>query len=299
MPRIDAHGHVFAKVTREFPREAGGNTPPEREETVEKLMTYMAGSNIDQAMLVQIGGTSVAQHAYLLHCLKAYPDRFLGIGLIPESAYGAPEEHMDRLSDGTGIVGFRLGMVGGPPDPFDAVDVRTFATYPIWRHAAEKDLVLWLYVRAADAHLIAWLVDAFPQVRVVINHLGICPGLGKGRTDRWGRPQIDIVPYNPAFHTTHRLSTYENVTMHLSGHYAFSKKPYPYPDLAGWHRNFLGSFGADRLMWATDFPWIYEEPGYDRLAGLIEETLPDIKPHEYEAIMGGTARRFLRFPDLK
>ena len=52
-------------------------------------------------------------------------------------------------------------------------------------------------------------------------------------------------------------------------------------------------------MWATDFPWIYEEPGYDKLAKLVDEAMPEIKPHEYEAIMGGTAKRFLRFPDLK
>ena len=52
-------------------------------------------------------------------------------------------------------------------------------------------------------------------------------------------------------------------------------------------------------MWATDFPWIYEEPGYDKLVQLIEETTPGLKLHEFEAIMGGTAKRFLRFPDLK
>ncbi len=237
MSRIDAHGHVFARATSDFPREVNAGTPADREETVEKLLSYMSASQIDQAMLVQIGGTSLEHHAYLRHCLKTYPDRFLGIGLIPESAYAHPQSHMDQLADGTGIVGFRLGMVGGPQDPFEPVDVRTFSTFPIWKHAAEKDYVLWLYVRATDAHQIAWLVDAFPQVRVVINHLGVCPGEGKGRTDEWGRPQIDTPSYNPGFHTTHRLSTYENVTMHLSGHYAFSKEDYPYPDLAGWHKH--------------------------------------------------------------
>lgn len=299
MPRIDAHGHVFAKVTREFPRETGGNTPPDREETVEKLMTYMAASDIDQAMIVQMGGATPAHHAYVLHCLRTYPDRFLGIGLIPEEVFPSPQEHMDRLTDGTGIVGFRLGLVGGPRDPFESVDVRTLRTYPIWKHAAEKDLVLWMYVRATDAHLIAYLVDAFPQVRVVLNHMGICPGEGKGSHDRWGRPQIDTPSYNPAFHTTIRLCKYDNVTTKLSGHYAFSKEPFPYPDLEGWNRALLTSFGADRLMWATDFPWIYEEPGYDKLTKLVDEAMPNIKPHEYEAIMGGTAKRFLRFPDLK
>lgn len=51
-------------------------------------------------------------------------------------------------------------------------------------------------------------------------------------------------------------------------------------------------------MWATDFPWIYEHPGYDKLTTIIETSIPDIQPHELEAIMGGTARRFLRFPDI-
>ena len=114
MPRIDAHGHVFPSVSREFPRETGGNTPPDREETVEKLMTYMAASDIDQAMLVQMGGATPAHHAYVLHCLRTYPERFLGIGLIPEEVFPSPQEHMDRLTDGTSIVGFRLGLVGGP-----------------------------------------------------------------------------------------------------------------------------------------------------------------------------------------
>jgi predicted TIM-barrel fold metal-dependent hydrolase len=86
--------------------------------------------------------------------------------------------------------------------------------------------------------------------------------------------------------------------LHLSGQYAFSKDPFPYNDLAPWHQKLLKSFGADRLMWATDFPWIYEHPGYDKLTTIIETSIPDIQPHELEAIIGGTARRFLRFPDI-
>jgi predicted TIM-barrel fold metal-dependent hydrolase len=298
MPRIDAHGHVFTRASAEFPREVSPLVPADKEETVETLLTYMDNNLIDQAVLVQIGGTTYEHHAYLKHCLQRYPQKFQGIGLVPEALRQTPEEHMDRLTDGTGLVGFRLNTVGGPRDPFDPIDVRTFDTFRIWQHAAEKDYVLWLYVSARDAHLIAYLVDAFPQVRVVLNHLGICPGEGTFSHDQWGRPQVDAPSYNPAFHTTHRLSAYENVTLHLSGQYAFSKDPFPYNDLAPWHQKLLKSFGADRLMWATDFPWIYEHPGYDKLTTIIETSIPEIQPHELEAIMGGTARRFLRFPDI-
>lgn len=296
MTRIDAHGHVFVKVSAEFPRQVSEVMPADHEEPAEKLLSYMEANGVDQAMLVQTGGSAFEHHAYLRHALKTYPDRFLGIGLIPPEVWAAPEDHMDRLTDHTGIVGFRLNTIGGPLDPFAPVDVKTLDAYPVWRRAAERDHVLWLYVRARDAHLIAYLVDAFPQVRVVLNHLGVCPGEGKFRWDEKGRPRIDTPMYNPAFHTTYRLCTYENVTVHLSGQYAFSREAYPYKDLTGWHRNLLANFGASRLMWATDFPWIYEEPGYDALCNIIREQLPDLKPHEFDDIMGGTARRFLRFP---
>lgn len=296
MPRIDSHLHVFSKASAEFPRETSDLLPADREEPVEKLMTHMDAHDIDQATLVQMAGAAASQHAYLLHCLKTYPGRFRGIGLIP--TIDAPEDHMDRLTDGSGIIGFRLSTIGGPPDPFAPIDIRSFQAYPIWKHAAEQDYVLWLYLQARDAHLLAHLVDAFPQVRIVVNHLGVCPGEGKFRWDEKGRPQIDTPAYNPAMHTIYRLSRYENVMLHLSGQYAFSKEPFPYRDLASWHQNLLKNFGSKRLMWATDFPWILEDPGYGPMTTIIRELLPDITEPEFDDIMGGTAKRFLRFPDF-
>ena len=75
MTRIDAHLHVFAKVSPEFPRETTPVWPADREETAEKLLGEMEANGIDQAMLVQIGGDDITHYAYLLHCLKMYPDR--------------------------------------------------------------------------------------------------------------------------------------------------------------------------------------------------------------------------------
>ncbi len=82
MPRIDAHLHVFTKASTEFPRETNELWPAEREESVEKLLGEMEAHQIDQAVLVQHPGVQIAHHAYLLHCLRTYTDRFLGIGLI-------------------------------------------------------------------------------------------------------------------------------------------------------------------------------------------------------------------------
>jgi len=298
MARIDAHLHVFARASQQFPREDSALAPVGREETVEKFLTAMEENDIDQAMLVQIGGAEIEQHAYLRYCLETYPDRFLGIGLIPAHCT-EPEAHMDRLAAEGGIIGFRLGSLGGPRDPFAAIDVRELEAYRIWKHAAEKDYVLWLYLGAADAHLTAHLVETFPQVRVVFNHLGVCPGAGKFTIDEYGRPRIDTPTYNPSQHTVYRLSRYENVTVLLSGQYAFSKEAYPYKDLLGWHRTLFNDFGPKRLMWATDAPWIYQEPGYAALTTVLDELLPAMTEGDRAEIMGGTAQRFLRFPVRK
>ena len=67
------------------------------------------------------------------------------------------------------------------------------------------------------------------------------------------------------------------MTIHLSGHYALSNEAYPYRDLAKWHRLLLKSnFTSKRLMWASDFPWILEDPGYGPLTTIIKELLPDL-----------------------
>ena len=205
MLRIDAHVHVFAKASPRFPREVDADCPADREEPVEKLVAAMQAHRIRQAVLVQIGGAELEQHAYLRHCLQQHRDRFLGIGLIPANAPD-PARHMDRLAGEPGIVGFRLFSVGGTRDPFAPIKVEEFATYRIWKHAAEKDYVIWLYSRAADAHLIPYLLEAFPQVRVVLNHLGICPGAGKSYRDEKGRPRI-ATPPRTTRHTTPRTAS--------------------------------------------------------------------------------------------
>ena len=291
MSKVDAHVHLFAKESAEFPREVNESLPAERAETAEDLLEEMEASGIERACLVQIGGTRFEYHAYLQHCLKTYPDRFRGIGLIHD--FQDPQDHMDRLADGGGIIGFRLSEIGGPYDPLGDMDIRAFETYPVWEHAAKKGYTIWLYPKAAEAHCVPFLVDAFPELQVVFNHMMFCPGEGMFTKDEKGRPRIDS-PIPPLTrYNTMGLYQYENVCVKLSGQYAFSKCEYPYRDLAGWHKTLFASFGPDRCMWATDFPWIRKDPGYDRLVKVLDELMPDLSDEDRGKVMGGTAEKRL------
>lgn len=94
------------------------------------------------------------------------------------------------------------------------------------------------------------------------------------------------------------ITRHERLVVKLSGQYAFSHEPYPYGDLAAWHHTLYEHLGADRLMWASDFPWIVKLPGYAALLRVVDELLPNLSAPERESIMGGTAQRFLCFPPL-
>ena len=280
--RIDAHLHVFARPSTEFPRTVTPSMPAEREAPVEALLAQMAAHAIDKAVLVQTGGTSLAHHAYLQDCLRTYPDRFLGIGLIPPAA-PAPADQMDRLAEDGSIIGFRLRSLGD-------------GSRPIWEHAARQDYVLWLYLREPDAQRLPQFLAAFPQVRVVINHLMVCPRPDRFTWDAKGRPQIDV-EMPPPTGLLGPAPDSPNVCVHLSGQYAMSKAAYPYLDLAAWHRRLLSAFGASRLLWASDFPWIVADPGYGECVEVLDHLLPDLSSDQRKLIMGETARRFLGFGD--
>lgn len=92
-----------------------------------------------------------------------------------------------------------------------------------------------------------------------------------------------------------KLARHPNVYVHMSGQYAFSRTSYPYADLRPVVERVYNAFGADRMMWASDYPFIESEPGYAETLALVDHQLPAITAAERLAIRGGTAARLFRF----
>ena len=285
---IDAHLHVFVRPSAKYPRETDALTPATREAPVEQLLDLMDANGVDKAGLVQLGGTGLAKHAYLRDCLRRFPGRFAGIGLVDADA-DDPARELDEPVEAVGVKGIRLNYLGDP----DEADVTRQPTYPLWQRLAERALILWLYPSDDQIPLIEPFIQAFPSIPVVMNHLGMCPD--NFSIDKLARPHIDAEIPPPTLPTILRLARCSNVYVKLSGQYGFSHEPYPYRDLRPLVQSLYDAFGADRLLWATDFPWIVEEPGYDRLVRLLEEQLPSLSAQERARIMGGTAAALFGF----
>jgi len=280
MSYIDAHVHVFVRPSKKYPRETSELAPADREAPVEQLLEEMEKSGVSKAVLIQLGGYR-ENHRYLGDCLRKFPKRFAGVGLVDLSS-PSPEDELTQLVRTIGVKGIRLSRLGKP-----GTSMKNSPAYKLWERCDELGIIVCAYPRSDQLELFKFFIQEFPNVNVVFDHLGICPS--NFSVDQFGRPHIETELPPPTMKEILKLSEHENVYVKLSGDYAFSHVPYPYEDMRPIYRALYKAYGADRLMWATDFPWIVEEPGYQKLTKLIDLHLPGLSRGEREAIMRGTA----------
>lgn len=287
MTTIDAHLHVFEAVSDRFPRDVFEPlTPPDRAAPVEDLLTEMQRAGVDQAVVV-----AVSHHdQYLHHVLMAYPERFVGVAVpIPDSA--DPVGDLRRRVETMGVQGLRLFSLGDP-----ATDPEAQSMFPLLAAMEELRVKLWFYGEVAQVVLLDRMLDLLPGLVVVMNHLGFCPSIwDEMRVDEHGRPRFAMALPPPSLETVLSLAHHRNVYVHMSGQYAFSQTPYPYNDLRGVVDRIHQAFGADRMMWSSDYPWIAKEPGYSETLALVDRQLPALTAEERVAIRGGTAARLFDF----
>jgi len=287
MDRVDAHVHVFAPASDSYPREINALFPAERSGSVELLLREMDSAHISHAVLIQLGGYGVEHHRYLADALRLWPDRLAGVGLVDLSDPDPPSR-LSELRETTGVKGIRLMGPLGDPRAATAEELPAFA---LFQRAGELSVNVNLYCPSDQVGNMEKIMRALPAVAFSLDHLGICPATS-AVVDHWVRPHFDDEPIPPAtYQEVMALSRYPNVYVKLSGEYAFSRMPYPFSDMRPMVEQAYRAFGADRLMWCSDFPWVCEEPGYARLAGLIDHHLPLVSREEKALMMGGNALR--------
>ncbi len=288
MPVIDAHLHLFESQSEQYPRDVfPGLTPPERRAPMEEYFGYMERAGVDKGVIV-----SISHHdEYVRDVVATRPDLFAIVGVQDVSAEDQLANYRERRR-ATPFQGFRLFNLDDDPDqPADRI-----AMFPVLRQMAADGVKLWFYAPVEQVLLLDRVLDHIPDLAVVINHLGFCPSIwDEIRADEWGRPRFDLALPPKSLETMEVIAARPNVNVHLSGQYAFTREPYPHPDLQSTVDAIYGMFGADRIMWASDYPWIATEPGYPEQLALVDHYLPDLSAADRDAIRGGNAMRLFEF----
>jgi predicted TIM-barrel fold metal-dependent hydrolase len=270
---VDSHIHVWTG-DRAFSWAADGGEPPQRDAHPEMLLASMQAACVDFAVLVQYIGYRW-DNTYSAAVLRAFPDKFLGVCRVDPEDPSAP----DHLSYWTETHGFRGVRLSPAPDArgdwFCGPSMG-----PLFRRAADLHVPVVLLTKSSRLPDLAAILEAVPDVDVVIDHMADC------------------VENNPAhLQLLLTLARYPRVFLKTGHMWANSVVGYPWRDQLALVKRICKVYGAERVMWGSDWPFCLHHATYAQsLTYLREEDV--LSPEELAWVLGGTARRLWPFPQV-
>lgn len=267
MFRVDAHHHLWDLAVRDQPWIDGGALAPLRRSFgVEDLLNAARG--IDLTVVVQT--VTVPEETPDLLALAASSELIGGVvGWVDLTA----PDVADALAglEREWLVGIRH-QVQSEPDPrwLCRDDVRAGL-----RAVADASLVYDLLTLPPQLPAAIETVRALDDLVFVVDHLSK-PPIASGELEPWA---------------THMrtLAAHENVVCKLSGMVTEADwQTWTVDDLRPFAETVLEAFGADRVMFGSDWPVCTLAASYDRWVEAAEAL---VGPADHEMIFGETARR--------
>jgi L-fuconolactonase len=266
---LDAHVHVWSSDARRYPfAPYSPVSHPTAGAPVERLLEHWDRAGIRGGVAIQprVYGDD---HGYLAAALAAHPDRLRGVMLVdPVRGFDA-----DAVRDtyGLGFRGIRMVALGQGAAPWLADEPAT----SVLRLARSLSAVVNLLVEAHQLALVRECATRFPDVPVVVDHLGYC--------GPWATPADRA--------NLRALAELPKVFVKVSALGALSRSPTPYADLTDVIRECVDRFGPARLLWGTDHPHVLGYGGIERERDAALAQLAHLSPAERDTIFTGTAAR--------
>jgi L-fuconolactonase len=254
---IDAHHHVW---TADYAWLADPSLAAiRRDYTVDDLRVHLRAAGIDATVLVEAACCDDAETRQFLSLAEATPEiaAVVGWASLEDPALADTLAAHRAGPGGRYLAGIRDQVQGYPDDFLDRPTVRRGL-----RTVASAGLVNELVVRPAQLPAVVRAVDAVPGATFVLDHLGKPPvAAGAEGLAEW---RAAIEP----------LAEREHVVVKLSGLVAEADwATWTVDDLRPFVTTAVELFGADRLMFGSDWPVCEVAATYEQVVEAIETIL--------------------------
>ncbi|KAG9445857.1 hypothetical protein H6P81_011985 [Aristolochia fimbriata] len=245
---VDSHLHVWASAEEAengFPYHPGYE--PTLPGNVEFLLESMGEAGVDGAVIVQ-PINHMFDHSLVTSVLKRYPSKFIGCCLANPAADGTGIKQFEELILQDGYRAVRLNPNLWPSGQKMTNDIGK----AIFSKAGNLGVpVCFLCMKGLDFHIseIEELCSEFPSTIVLIDHLG------------FAKPSVNDED-NENLSALLKLSRFPQVYAKFSALFRLSRKPFPYDDLSEILSQLISKYGANRILWGSDFPYVVPECGY-------------------------------------
>jgi L-fuconolactonase len=268
---VDPHVHVWKKDPR-YPF-ASGQPEPDAERTPEDLLALMQANGVAKTVIIQVR-YYMFDNRYLAAVLKQYPNHFKGVARVDPRDPAAPD-HLSRLVAEDGMEGVRLSPNGMPPGDWFT---NAALMEPLWRRCRDLKIPMTLLMPITQVPNAAKLIDRFPDLTVVIDHMADCP-----------------VDQPEELNKLLALARYPKVFVKISHTWSISRQPYPWLDAQEHVKRLHQAFGPQRLMWATDWPVSLAHASYAQTLSVVRDDMKFLNEDDKSWILSKTIDRVWKF----
>ncbi len=272
--KIDAHHHFWRYTPEEFDWISDDRRVIRRNFYPADLAPQLAATSTDGTVVVQ-ARQLLEETMQLLEHTQRHPFIKGVVGWVPlaDPKVGGL---LDQLREEKKLKGVRH-VLQGEPDAFMADPAFNAGLRAVTARGLSYDLL----VRAPQLPAAIALVDRHPNLPFVLDHIA--------------KPVITGAPPAEWRRNLAELARRPNVCCKFSG--LVTEVPglgwtpellWPYFDAV------LAAFGADRLMFGSDWPVCLVATEYTRWDRFIESCVTGLAPAERNRILGGTAAQFYR-----
>ena len=267
---VDAHTHVVAADRNAFPLSPAalpGDWYTESPCSAEGLLAEMDNAGVDRAVLVQPVGAYSFDNRYAAAGASAHPDRFTAACCV--DPYGeSPAQELQRWLDHAGVGGVRFFALSRQRSWLSDPD-----TFGLWEQVGASAAHVIVTVFESQFDELAGVLGRFEDVAVSLDHCGFCD---IARPERLAE-----------------LARFENLHLKVTTNVIDAAVA-----AAGTARPFVsrltGAFGAERLMWGSDYCQTHDRPYGDLVRAGID-AFAGLGGAQQDACLGGTALRLWPF----
>ena len=267
--RIDAHHHFWRIARGDYSWLTPALGAIYRDFDPEDLAPHLAAHGIAATILVQAAPTH-AETAFLLDL--ADKTAFVA-GVVGWTEFAAPgaEATIARLAADPLLVGLRPMVQDIDDDDW----LMRAELAPAFDAMIAHQLVFDALLKPRHLRRLIAVLERHPQLRVVVDHAAK-PAIGSGADAAW---RSDIAA----------VAQFSNVACKLSGLVTEAPANWTVDDLRPYAEHLLTCFGAERLIWGSDWPVVNLAADYRRWISTAEQLMAGLDASAQSLVFGGNA----------
>ena len=277
--RIDSHHHLWDLAISPRPWLAGEMLAGiSRTFSMKDFYAERASAQIDQSILVQ----TISEYDEMKEFFAVAAEHESVVGVVAwidmssTDCFQQLEKYLD-LPGAERLVGIRDGAQGRADAQWLAGDQIAVNA----RKLAEKDLAFDLLVDPSNLAASTQLVSRCPDTTFVLDHIAK-PNIAKG-------DQSELATWS---HSINELAKNKNVSCKISGMVTEADwKAWAEKDFKRYFEVVLNAFGADRIMYGSDWPVCKLAATYEQVAQLAEYLTQDLSSSEKEKFWALNAKK--------